>query len=74
MDFLPVQHSPIAQQKRNLSPPISPKRMKRKEELIKSLSSSVNILIDLKQPTLPTAIPTYLFFEGKKSTKKSDFL
>jgi hypothetical protein len=73
MDFLPVKHSPIAQQKRSVSPPPAPlKQTKRKEELIKSFSSSVNIPMDLKQPTLPIAIPTYLFFEDEqmKSSKR----
>jgi hypothetical protein len=72
MDFLPGKHSPIAQRKRSLSPPTSLKPIKRKEELIKSLSSSVNIPIDLKQPTLPITIPTYLFFEDEsvKSSKR----
>ena len=49
MDFLPAKQSPptIAQtRKRSLSPPPTPpiKQNKRKEELIKSFSSSVSIL------------------------------
>jgi hypothetical protein len=76
MDFIPINHSPMAHRKRSLSPSTPIKQIKRKEELIKSFSSSVNIPIDIKQPTLPITIPTYLFFdqsiktEGRYKTKK----
>jgi len=69
MDFLPRKNSPIALRKRSLSPPTSIKQNKRKEELIKSFSSSVNIPIDTKQPTLPITIPTYLFFDQTIKTE-----
>ena len=69
MDFIPVKHSPMAQQKRSLSPPTPLKQNKRKEDLIKSFSSSVNIPIDIKQPTLPITIPTYLFFDQTIKTE-----
>ncbi len=69
MDFIPINHSPIALRKRSLSPSTPIKQTKRKEELIKSFSSSVNIPIDIKQPTLPITIPTYLFFDQSIKTE-----
>jgi hypothetical protein len=69
MDFLPIKHSPIGSRKRSLSPSTPTKQMKRKEELIKSFSSSVNIPIDIKQPTLPITIPTYLFHDQSIKTE-----
>ena len=48
------------------------KQNKRKEELIKSFSSSVNISIDTKQPTLPITIPTYLFSGQTIKTERID--
>ena len=47
-----------------------PTTNQRKEELIRSFSSSVNTPIDFKQPKLPITIPTHLFFEQIKSSKR----
>lgn len=79
MDFLTTQSSsPTTPGKRSLTPPISVKPIKRKEELIKSFSSSVNIPIDPKQPILPITIPTHLFFDSNSHTDSgkspSDFI
>ncbi|CAF3106777.1 unnamed protein product [Rotaria sp. Silwood2] len=75
-DFIPVKHSPVESsidsRKRSLSssmPSQEIKQNKRKEELIKSFSSSVNIPIDIKQPTLPITIPTYLFSDQSIKTE-----
>ncbi|CAF3648439.1 unnamed protein product [Rotaria sordida] len=80
-DFIPVKHSPVESlidiQKRSLSPsrPIQEiKQNKRKEELIKSFSSSVNIPIDIKQPTLPIIIPTYLFSDQSIKTEDDQII
>ncbi|CAF4989712.1 unnamed protein product [Rotaria sp. Silwood1] len=76
-DFITGKHSPVESstdiRKRSLSPQIPAqeiKQNKRKEELIKSFSSCVNIPIDVKQPTLPITIPTYLF--SNQSNKTDD--
>lgn len=77
MDFLTTPSSPTTQGKRSLTPPLSIKPNKRKDELIKSISSSVNIPIDPKQPVLPITIPTHLFFDTNSHTdtgKSSEFI
>ncbi|CAM4918443.1 unnamed protein product [Rotaria socialis] len=74
-DFIPLKNSPVRPSadllKRSLSP-ASPtqeiKQNKRKEEIIKSFASS-NISIDIKQPTLPIAIPTHLFSDRSIKTE-----
>lgn len=52
-------------------PNIAPSNQ-RKEDLIRSFSSSVNTPIDIKQPKLPITIPTHLFFEQTKTSSKRD--
>ncbi|CAF5125699.1 unnamed protein product, partial [Rotaria magnacalcarata] len=77
-DFIPLKNSPVRPSvdllKQSLSPP-SPtqeiKQNKRKEEIIKSFASS-NISIDIKQPTLPIAIPTHLFSDRSRKTEVDD--
>ncbi|CAF1137276.1 unnamed protein product [Adineta steineri] len=84
-DFISGTHSPIETtttttttttniRKRSLSPPTPVEQIKPnkyKEELITSFSLSVNIPMDMKQPKLPIAIPTYLFYDQSIKTENN---
>ncbi|UJR08301.1 hypothetical protein I4U23_012572 [Adineta vaga] len=68
-DFIFATQSPTESSnppvKRSLpsTTPVEQTKPIKRKELIRSFSSFVNIPIDMKQPTLPITIPTYLFFD-----------